>query len=61
MIIKCYIAVGGIALNLRMLLNIGIKGEIFIYIKLFLMVKKYFRVLFFKPKEGGISIFGYNN
>ena len=53
--------VGGIALNLRTLLNIKIKGEIFIYTKLFLIVKKYLGVLFFRFKEGGISISEYNN
>ena len=61
LIIKYYIAVGGIALNLKVFLNIRVKGEVFIYIKFFLMVKKHLRVLFFKFKEGGISIFRYNN
>ena len=53
--------VGKITLDLKMLLNIGAKGEIFIYIKLFLIIKKYFRVLFFKFKKGGINIFKHNN
>ena len=53
--------VGGIVLNLRIFLNIKIGGEIFIYIKFFLMVKKYFGVLFFRLKKGGINISRYNN
>ena len=50
-----------IVLNLKALLNIKVKGENFIYIKFFLIIKKYFRVLFFRFKEGGINIFRYNN
>ena len=61
MIVKCYVAAGGIALNLRILLDIGVGGEAFIYIKLFLMVKKHLGVLFFRPKKGGINVSGYNN
>ena len=61
MIIKYYIMVGGIILNLKIFLNIKARGEIFIYIKFFLMVKKYFKILFFRPKKGGINISKYNN
>ena len=61
LIIKCYIIIGGIILDLKTLLDIKAKGEVFIYIKLFLMVKKYLGVLFFRPIKGGISIFKYNN
>ena len=50
-----------ITLNLKTLLDIGVKGETFIYIKLFLMVKKRLKVLFFRFKKGNINISGYNN
>ena len=53
--------VGGIILNLKALLNIRAEGEIFIYIKLFPIIKKYFKILFFKFKKGGINISRYNN
>ena len=53
--------VGGIALNLKIFLDIRAGGEIFIYIKFFLMVKKHLGVLFFRFKEGGISVSRYNN
>ena len=61
MIIKYYIMIGGIILNLKTLLNIKIGGEIFIYIKLFLIIKKHLKILFFKFKKGGINISKYNN
>ena len=53
--------VGGIILDLKVFLDIRVKGEVFIYIKFFLMVKKHLRVLFFRFKEGGISVSGHNN
>ena len=53
--------VGGIILDLKIFLNIKIGGEVFIYIKFFLIVKKHLRVLFFRFKKGGISVFGHNN
>ena len=48
-------------MDLKALLNIGARGEAFIHIKLFPIIKKYFEISFLKPKEGGISISGYNN
>ena len=61
LIVKCCVMVGRIVLDLKVLLDIKIRGGVFIYIKFFLIIKKHFRILFFRFKKGGISIFGYNN
>ena len=59
--IKYYIIVGGIILNLKISLNIKIKGEAFIYIKFFLIIKKHLGVSSFKFKKDGINISKHNN